>query len=324
MDLHGYSQNQRQFIRGRRFGDVLCVQGKQVAKAKQEEERKNVQTCPYSTDCAGCVSYGDTLLAVEHVNLQYGDKVILRDVSVEVKDVNRRCHVQGQVVGFVGPSGCGKTSLFRIIAGLNKPTSGQVLVNSTRNPVHPGMVGVVAQNYTLFEHRTVLGNLELAASKKYHDRREAKAQSMALLARFGLADKSHLYPSQLSGGQRQRVAIIQQILCSSHFLLMDEPFAALDLIMLEKVCALINEVACLDELNTLILVTHDLTAAASVADHLWLMGRDRDANGEPIPGARIQENYNLVDLGLCWQENITTRPDFVDFVRQVKERFRTL
>ena len=97
---------------------------------------------------------------------------------------------------------------------------------------------------------------------------------MALLKEFELEDKFNLYPAQLSGGQRQRCAIIQQILCSEHFLLMDEPFSGLDLLMLEKTCELITKVADMDDLNTIIVVTHDVTAACSVADHLWLMGRD--------------------------------------------------
>jgi ABC-type nitrate/sulfonate/bicarbonate transport system ATPase subunit len=267
------------------------------------------------------VSYGDTLLDVADVNLSFGDKVILRDVNVKLKKVQRRCHIQGQVIGFLGPSGMGKTCMFRIIAGLDKPTNGQVLINSHHDPVQAGMVGVVSQGYTLFEHRTVLGNLLLAAKKKEGNALDA---SMKYLKDFDLEDKAHLYPSQLSGGQRQRVAIAQQLLCSSHFILMDEPTASLDFVKRSELGKLIVDVSCLDELNTVIVVSHDIDWVCGVADHLWLLGRDRDAQGNVIPGARIQEDYNLVDLGLCWQENISLRSDFTDFVRTVKQRFLTL
>ena len=105
---------------------------------------------------------------------------------------------------------------------------------------------------------------------------------------------------------------------------MDEPFSGLDVVMEAKVCELINEIACLDELNTTIVVTHDVTAAASVADHLWLMGRDRDETGNVIPGARIQETFDLIERDLCWHSGITNSPHFLEFVCEVKERFQTL
>ena len=269
-------------------------------------------------------TYADTLLKIDHVGLSYEDKVILRDVNAEIRDIVREGHTQGQVVGFLGPSGIGKTQLFRIIAGLNHPTSGQVLVNSTLTPVKAGMVGVVAQNYPLFENRTIFSNLMVAAKQmeQSHDRAHEKVTKY--LQRLDMLDQAQLYPAQISGGQRQRIAIAQQLLCSEHFLLMDEPFSGLDLVMEGKVCELINEIACLDELNTIIVVTHDVTAAATVSDHLWLMGRDRDAAGNILPGARIQETYDLIERDLCWRPGITNSPGFLDFVREVKERFQTL
>ncbi len=268
--------------------------------------------------------YTDTLLKVDHVSLSYDDKVILRDVNAEIRDIVRADCTQGQVVGFLGPSGIGKTQLFRIIAGLNQPTSGQVLVNSTLTPVKAGMVGVVAQNYPLFENRTIFSNLILAAKQIDKNNDAAHEKVLKYLKRLDMLDCSQLYPAQISGGQRQRIAIAQQLLCSEHFLLMDEPFSGLDLVMEAKVCELINEIACLDELNTIIVVTHDVTAAATVADHLWLMGRDRDAGGNIVPGARIQETYDLIERDLCWHPGITNSSKFLEFVREVKERFQTL
>jgi len=268
--------------------------------------------------------YTDTLLKIDHISLSYDDKIILRDVNAEIRDIVRPDCTQGQVVGFLGPSGIGKTQLFRIIAGLNQPTSGQVLVNSTLTPVKAGMVGVVAQNYPLFENRTIFSNLILAAKQIEKNSDAAHEKVLKYLKRLDMLDCSQLYPAQISGGQRQRIAIAQQLLCSEHFLLMDEPFSGLDLVMEAKVCELINEIACLDELNTIIVVTHDVTAAATVADHLWLMGRDRDASGNIIPGARIQETYDLIERDLCWHPGITNSSKFLEFVREVKERFQTL
>ena len=269
-------------------------------------------------------SYGKTLLKIENVSLEYDGRPVLSGVSAEVKDILVPGRIQGQVVGILGPSGCGKTTLFRIIAGLMKPTSGLVTVNESGTPVRAGEVGVVAQTYPLFEHRTVLGNLMLAAGRKEKDSQVAKDKVMAYLREFGLEDKFNLYPAQLSGGQRQRCAILQQILCSEHFLLMDEPFSGLDLIMLEKTCELIDKVANMDELNTIIVVTHDVTAACSVADQLWLMGHGRGEDGETGPGSRIVKQHNLIDRDLCWEPGIITTAHFTDFVREVKEEFRSL
>lgn len=269
-------------------------------------------------------TYGETLLRIDHVGLSYGDKVILRDVNAEIRDIIREGCTQGQVVGFLGPSGIGKTQLFRIVAGLNHPSSGQVLVNSTLTPVKAGMVGVVAQNYPLFENRTIFSNLMLAAKQMNQSSEAAHEKVLAYLKRLDMLDQAQLYPAQVSGGQRQRIAIAQQLLCSEHFLLMDEPFSGLDVLMEAKVCELINEIACLDELNTIIVVTHDVTAAASVADHLWLMGRDRDERGNVIPGARIQETFDLIERDLCWHPGIVNSPHFLEFVREVKEKFQTL
>src|SRR5229473_1611296 len=268
--------------------------------------------------------YGETLLKIDHVSLSYGDKVVLRDVNAEIRDIVREDCVQGQVVGFLGPSGIGKTQLFRIIAGLNQPTSGQVLVGPQQVPVQAGTVGVVAQDYPLFENRTIFSNLVLAAEQSEPNHEAAHEKAMSYLKRLDMLDRAQLYPAQVSGGQRQRIAIAQQLLCSDHFLLMDEPFSGLDVIMEAKVCELIAEIAALDELNTIIVVTHDVTAAASVADHLWLMGRDRDAAGNTLPGARLQETYDLIERDMCWHPEITNSPKFLEFVREVKERFQSL
>ena len=270
------------------------------------------------------VEYRDTLLKATGVSLTLGKNVILRDVNLEIRDIYRPGLVTGQVVGLLGPSGIGKTRLFRVLSGIDEPNAGSVTIGSDAKPVKRGMVGVIAQNYPLFEHRTVLGNLELAARCAGLCREDAVKKALSFLDRFGLEDRGDLYPCQLSGGQRQRVAIAQQFLCSEHFVLMDEPFSGLDLIAVDKVCKMIAEVANADELNTVIVVTHDIAAAVAVSDMIWLLGRDRDPAGKIIPGARVKATYNVIERGLTWTPGITETTGFIDVVREIRGVFPSL
>jgi polar amino acid transport system ATP-binding protein/sulfate transport system ATP-binding protein len=269
-------------------------------------------------------THGATLLKAENVNVTLGGCRILRDLNLEIKDIRRPDAVAGQVVGLLGPSGVGKTTLFRVLAGLDKPDTGKVLIGENAKPAERGMVGVVAQNYPLFMHRTVLGNLAVAGGRSGLSHKQSLEKARGYLERFGLMDRAGVYPAQLSGGQRQRVAIAQQFMCSENFLLLDEPFSGLDPMAIDKVAGLLNEVACMHELNTIIVVTHDISAALEVADTIWLMGRDHDAAGNIIPGARIQESYNLIERGLAWREGIATTTEFLETLREIRARFPKL
>lgn len=272
--------------------------------------------------------YKETLLKIDNVSLSYDGRPILRQVNAEIKRISIPDRSTGQVVGFLGPSGVGKTQLFRILAGLHRPDSGQVLLasNNTFHEVQPGQVGVVAQNYPLFDNRTIYGNLMIAAVQKFSKklRYAAAMQVMNALKMYNLEDHKDKYPAQLSGGQRQRVAILQMILSGSRFVLMDEPFSGLDMLMLEKTCQAIADMSDHGSNKTIIVVTHDITSAASIADHIWLLGHERDAEGNPIPGARVVETYDLLERGLCYEPGIITKPEFMSTVAEIKERFRTL
>lgn len=264
------------------------------------------------------------LLDLQGINVSRAGVPVLRDLSAQVHDLVRPGMQQGQIVGLLGPSGIGKTTLFHVLAGLLKPDTGTVRIGEKALPAAPGLVGVVSQNYVLFEHRSVLGNLVIAARQAGMDARAAKEASLKYLERFGLAAHADKYPMQLSGGQRQRVAIAQQLLCSEMYLVMDEPFSGLDVIQQENVQQLILEVSRTHEHNTIIVVTHDVSAAVAVADTIWLMGRDRDAAGKVIPGARIVETIDLIEKGLAWRPDIRTRPGYIELVNEIKSRFHTL
>jgi NitT/TauT family transport system ATP-binding protein len=266
----------------------------------------------------------ECLLKIENVSLTLGGKLILKDVNAEIKNIVRPGLQQGQIVALLGPSGIGKTRLFRIMAGLDDPDTGHVLVGDPPKLVQKGEVGVVAQHYPLFRHRTVLSNLVVAGKQAGNSADLAKERAEKLLAEFGLAEHGGKYPVQLSGGMRQRVAIAQQFMCSEHFLLMDEPFSGLDLNALERVVEMVTSIAASDEMKTFVIVTHDITAALEVADTVWVLGRDRDADGNAIPGAKIQKTYNLVDRGLAWRHGITDDPAFIELMKEIRTIYPTL
>ena len=257
----------------------------------------------------------ERLLTIDNLNLSYGDKIILRDVNLHIDNITRPGMTQGQVVALLGLSGSGKTQLFRCIAGMQKPTSGMVRLMDHKTDVAAGEVGVVQQSYPLFNHRTVWSNLMLAT----HGKPGGKEEAERLLNHFGLPDKKSAYPLELSGGQRQRIAIIQQLLCSSHFLLMDEPFSGLDVVAKSRVFDTIHKVSTAHEVNTVIYTTHDLEAAVALADEIWVIGKEPDK-----VGSTVIKRLDLAAMGLAWTPEIEKHPLFFQTVLELKDTFKSL
>jgi ABC-type nitrate/sulfonate/bicarbonate transport system ATPase subunit len=281
---------------------------------------------------SGDYALREVLVRATDVSLSFGDTVILKPISIEVRNVVRPGCEQGQVIGFLGPSGIGKSQFSRILTGLQQPTGGEVLLadfdkdpsGNTLRKTEAGMVGMVAQDYPLFSWRTVLGNLIVAQEHSTLSPKEKIDRAMEHLASFDVADVAGKYAAQLSGGQRQRVAILRQLLSDKRFFSMDEPFTGLDPIAKDRVCDRINHIASLHEFNTIFVVAHDITALCQISDQLWLFGRDRDENGKPLPGASIKQKFDLIERGLAWQPGLYETQPFVEFVREVRAAYRTL
>jgi ABC-type nitrate/sulfonate/bicarbonate transport system ATPase subunit len=254
----------------------------------------------------------ELLISVKDIGLTYGANEILRNISFDVHNIVRPGLTQGQVVSLIGRSGIGKTQLFRIIAGLTKPTVGEVRVGEKQEKVEAGKVGVVPQNYALFEHRTVFKNLEIALKHSEH-------KDMNILKdyidKFDLNEHLRKFPAQLSGGQKQRVSIVQQLVAGNRYILMDEPFSGLDSIMIDKVLKTITKVTNDHEENTVIIISHDLENTLSVCDTAFVLAK---APGEPEKGAVLRAEYDLIELGLAWQEGVKDLPQFRGLVKEIK------
>lgn len=234
------------------------------------------------------------LLHVENVHKQYGDKMVLDDIDLSVRE--------GEFCTVVGPSGCGKSTLLRLVLGMEQPSSGSLLIDGEKVGVPDKSRGIVFQRYSLFPHLTVLENVLLgkklsSGHLEWRSRRaEYTEMAMDYLSRVRLEKAAHKYPHELSGGMQQRVAIAQAIIMHPRILLMDEPFGALDPTTREELQMFILELWESTGM-TIFFVTHDLPEALYLGSRLFLLSQyytdDRGSGDGVNRGARIVADYKL-------------------------------
>jgi ABC-type multidrug transport system ATPase subunit len=273
----------------------------------------------------------DIVLQVEGVNVTYGDKAILNDISFVEKDVVRPGKSQGQIIAFVGRSGRGKSTLFRILTGLEQPTSGRVLIpdyskqpTDGRQParmVREGDVGFVNQRYTLFRNKTIIQALRFAYRKSPLSSSEKEEKIMQYLAEWGLEKAKDQYPNELSGGQRQRTAILEQLLSSGYYMVLDEPFSGLDVGNIESVKKAFHLINNSNDLNTILFSTHDIELAVELADSIYIIGYADRTNDGASKGGSILKHFDLKQMGLAWCEKFNS--DHIDCVREIKDLMLT-
>ncbi|MFL5748110.1 MAG: ABC transporter ATP-binding protein [Niastella sp.] len=253
----------------------------------------------------------EVVLQATNVQLTY-DRPILRDINFSIKNIIRPGLSQGQVVSLIGRSGIGKTQLFKLLSGLQAPTAGQITIYDNK-PVKAGDMGVIFQNYYLFEWRTVYQSLMLAAKKNKKLAGREKITMDQYADQFQMTGHLNLYPQQLSGGQRQRVSIMQQLLKGSDFILLDEPFSGLDICMLDKAVELLLQVSLSDELKTLIIVSHDIENSVAISDTVFILGNEPGKEG-----ATIKKEIDLIERDLAWMKNIKHEKRFLETIEEIK------
>jgi sulfate/thiosulfate transport system ATP-binding protein len=209
------------------------------------------------------------VITVQNVTKFYGDFRALDDVSLTIPD--------GSLTALLGPSGSGKTSLLRVIAGLEEPDAGAVVISGqdvTRISPQGRNIGFVFQHYAAFKHMTVRDNVAFGLTIRKKPKGQVDARVNELLGIVGLAGYHDRYPNQLSGGQRQRMALARALAVDPTVLLLDEPFGALDAKVREELRAWLRRLH--DEVHvTTVLVTHDQEEAMDVAGHIVVMNGGR-------------------------------------------------
>ena len=230
---------------------------------------------------------GEALLQVKHLSKTFGKNVVLRDIDFNV--------YPGDVTCIIGASGSGKSTLLRCMNLLETPTTGEIIYHGTdiastgvNASDYRAKVGMVFQNFNLFNNMTVLGNCMVGQIKVLKkDKETARKNAMSYLEKVGMAPYINARPRQLSGGQKQRVAIARALAMEPEVLLFDEPTSALDPQMVGEVLQVMRGLA--KEGLTMIIVTHEMAFARDVSSHVVFMangviaeeGKPEEIFGDP-------------------------------------------
>lgn len=209
------------------------------------------------------------MIRVEHLSKKFGDLVVLKDVTVEIK--------QGEVISIIGPSGTGKSTFLRCLNLLDRPSGGSIIIDGTDIldahsdvPKIRQKMNMVFQSFNLFSHLSVLENLTIGPIRLHGmGKQEAERKSLDLLKLVGLGEKADNYPDELSGGQKQRVAIARCLAMNPEIILFDEPTSALDPTMVSEVLAVIRRLV--KEGMTMVIVTHEMAFARDVSNRVFYM-----------------------------------------------------
>ena len=206
---------------------------------------------------------------MKHIDKSFDGFQASKDVSFGVG--------KGHLAALLGPSGSGKTTILRMIAGLDRPDSGDIIIDGVRVNDIPGSkrgIGFVFQNYALFRYMTVADNIAFGLEVQKKSRVEIKERVEELLELISMEELGKRYPHQLSGGQRQRVAFARALAPNPHLLLLDEPFAAIDAKVRRELRTWLRNM--IEKVGiTSIFVTHDQEEAMEVADTVIITNRGR-------------------------------------------------
>ncbi|WP_158924979.1 ABC transporter ATP-binding protein [Acidisphaera sp. S103] len=238
------------------------------------------------------------------VSKQYGAKGVLAldQVSLSVRE--------GEFLSILGPSGCGKSTLLRCVAGLERPTGGEIRVHGEPVRKPPANMGVVFQRDVLLEWRSILDNMFLQVDFRGEPRGRYMERAHELLDLFGLKGFEKAFPAQLSGGMRQRAAICRALLANPDLLLMDEPFGALDALTRDQMNLELQKIWSASR-RTILFVTHSIGEAVFLSDRVVVMS--------PRPG-RIAMTLTI-DLPRPRRMMVREMPEFALYCGQIRALF---